>query len=146
MGWLVVTRDAGAARALVEVGVFGWSDLSPASAGTRVAEAHQVLVGVQQQVLVGQVDSACVDQARCPACARAHRYKNSRTIVPRTLFDIPHAARLPLMARPPHRADGPVYRRTPGQRGHQETRSSRPAAVRDIPRHPCRPGGRHPRP
>lgn len=87
---VVIDREDGTAPDVHEVGVLERQDLTPASAGLRVAEAHQVLAGVQQHLFAGQVDTALAAQARCPGCGRAHRHKDSRTIVLRSLFGTLH--------------------------------------------------------
>lgn len=87
---VVIDREDGTAPDVHEVGVLERQDLTPASAGLQVAEAHQVLACVQQHLLAGQVDTALAAQARCAGCGRAHRHKDSRTIVLRTLFGTLH--------------------------------------------------------
>jgi hypothetical protein len=62
------------------------AELTCASVGLHLDEAHQVLTGLQQHLITAQATAALVDQATCPGCGRPHRHKDVKTLVVRTLF------------------------------------------------------------
>ena len=61
-------------------------DLTVATAGLRLAEAHQIVSGVQQHLVAAQATAAVEDAGQCETCGRPLAHKDGRTIVLRSLF------------------------------------------------------------
>ncbi len=64
--------------------------LTGASVGLSLAEAHALLASIQEAVVCAQVTVAVAEQRCCSRCGRAHRHKDTRTITVRTLFGTLH--------------------------------------------------------
>jgi len=60
--------------------------LTMASVGLALAEAHEVLSGIQHHLVTAQAGAAAVAGRRCGSCGRARARKDTRQIVLRTLF------------------------------------------------------------
>jgi hypothetical protein len=61
-------------------------DLTMASAGLALAEAHEVLSGIQHHLVTAQAAGAASAGRDCASCGRARGRKDTRHIVLRTLF------------------------------------------------------------
>ena len=57
-----------------------------ATAGLTLAEAHEVLSGIQHHLVTAQAGAAAVTGRHCESCGRAQPRKDTRPIVLRTLF------------------------------------------------------------
>jgi len=62
--------------------------LAPDSLGLHLDEAQDILAAVQEKMVGEQVQVALGKAATCPACEAAHRHKDARQIVVRTLFGV----------------------------------------------------------
>ncbi len=78
--------DAEASPVVREVFTLDRGDLAPDTLGLQVAEAKDLLAAVQDTLVEQQATAAITRQAACPHCGRAHRHKDTRTIVVRSLF------------------------------------------------------------
>jgi hypothetical protein len=63
--------------------------LAPGTVGLQLDEAKDLLAAVQEKMVAGQAAAALAETAACPRCGGAHRHKDSRDIVVRTLFGTP---------------------------------------------------------
>jgi hypothetical protein len=61
-------------------------DLTVATAGLHLAEAHQIVSGIQQHLVAAQATAAVEDAGQCADCGRPLAHKDGRTIVLRSLF------------------------------------------------------------
>lgn len=73
-----------------DIAVLAREDLSAATAGLRLDEAHQVLSGIQQHLVTAQAATAADRAATCGDCGRRLAHKDTRTIVLRSLFGTLH--------------------------------------------------------
>ncbi len=89
-----------------EVFVLERDQLTEASVGLSLAEAHALLASIQAAVVCAQVTAALAEQRCCARCGRAHRHKDTRTITVRTLFGTLHPDS-PRFLACPCRADAP---------------------------------------
>lgn len=89
---VVIDAEDGSTPTTREVGLIERGELAPATAGLRLAEAHQVLASLQQHLPTAQAEEVITAAGDCPECGRARPRKDNRTIVLRTLFG---AVRLP---------------------------------------------------
>ena len=89
---VVVDPQDGSPPAVHQAGVIERTDLTPATAGLHLDEAHQVLGVLQQHLIAAQAQDALAAGRDCPKCGRAFRHKDTRAIVVRTLFGV---ARIP---------------------------------------------------
>ena len=89
-----------------EVFVLERDQLTGASVGLSLAEAHALLASIQEAVVCAQVTAAVAEQRCCSRCGRAHRHKDTRTITVRTLFGTLHPDS-PRFLACPCRADAP---------------------------------------
>jgi hypothetical protein len=89
---IVVDPQDGTPPAVHQAGVIERIDLTPATAGLHLDEAHQVLGALQQHLIAAQAQGVLTAGRACPGCGRAFRHKDTRTIVVRTLFGV---ARIP---------------------------------------------------
>jgi hypothetical protein len=87
---LVIDTQDGTAPTTHEAGVIERYDLTAATAGLQLAEAHQVLASVQQHLVTAQAGTALAARAACGRCGRTYRHKDTRTIVLRSLFGTLH--------------------------------------------------------
>ena len=78
--------DTEASPVVREVFTFDRDDLAPDTLGLQLAEAKDLLAAVQDTVVEQQASAAITKQVACPDCGRAHRHKDTRTIVVRSLF------------------------------------------------------------
>lgn len=62
------------------------ADLTTATAGLRLAEAHQIVSGIQQYLVAAQATAAVEDAGQCADCGRPLAHKDGRRIVLRSLF------------------------------------------------------------
>jgi hypothetical protein len=69
-----------------DVAILAREDLTPATAGLRLDEAHQVLSGLQQHMVTAQAATAAGGTGACDGCGHPLAHKDSRTIVLRSLF------------------------------------------------------------
>jgi hypothetical protein len=60
----------------------------PASMGLHLDEAQDLLAAVQEKMVGEQARAALAQATTCPSCGAAHRHKDARTIVVRTLFGV----------------------------------------------------------
>src|SRR3954454_15646640 len=83
---IIVEADGQAAEVLQEIAAIERGPLRPADVGLTLAEAKDLLQGVQQVLVERQVAEATAQQAHCPACGQRRRHKGTHTIVVRSLF------------------------------------------------------------
>jgi hypothetical protein len=69
-----------------DVAVLVREDLTVATAGLRLDEAHQVLSGIQEHLVAAQADAALARAETCGTCGRRLAHKDTRPIVLRSLF------------------------------------------------------------
>lgn len=60
--------------------------LSAATVGLRLDEAKELLAAIQERMVTEQARVALAERAACPECGAAHRHKDTRAIVLRSLF------------------------------------------------------------
>lgn len=87
---VVVDAQDGTAPVVHQASVIERVDLTPATAGLHLTEAHQVLSVLQDHLVDAQARTALAARADCPECGRPFRHKDTRTIVLRTLFGVAH--------------------------------------------------------
>ena len=80
---IVIDAQDGTPPAVEQVAAIARDDLTMASAGLALAEAHEVLSGIQHHLLTAQAAAVGRD---CASCGRARGRKDTRHIVLRTLF------------------------------------------------------------
>ena len=103
----VPAEDEGeATEQFSEVFILERDQLTEASVGLSLAEAHALLASIQEAVVCAQVTAALAEQRCCARCGRAHRHKDTRTVTVRTLFGTLHPDS-PRFLACPCRADGP---------------------------------------
>ena len=85
----VSTKDETAER-FSEVFVLERDQLTDASVGLSLTEAHTLLGSIQEAVVSAQATAAVTEQSCCARCGRSHRRKDTRTIIVRTLFGTLH--------------------------------------------------------
>ena len=78
------------AEQVSEVFVLERDQLTEASAGLSLAEAHALLASIQEAMVCAQATAAVAGQRCCARCGRPYRHKDTRTIVVRTLFGTLH--------------------------------------------------------
>jgi hypothetical protein len=83
-----VTIEAGDDAPIVvdEVFALDRGALAPDTVGLRLQEAKGLLAAVQEKMVHEQIRAALAAQAACTGCGSAHRHKDSRDIVVRSLF------------------------------------------------------------
>jgi hypothetical protein len=87
---IVIDAQDGTTPVVHQGSVIERCDLTPATAGLHLVEAHQVLGALQQHLLAAQTKAATITNGRCPGCQQAYRRKDTRVIVLRTLFGVVH--------------------------------------------------------
>lgn len=95
----VPTKDETAER-FSEVFVLEREELTEASLGLSLTEAHALLGSVQEVVVSAQTTAVVAERSRCARCGRSHRRKDTRTITVRTLFGTLHLDSPRFMACP----------------------------------------------
>jgi hypothetical protein len=83
---IVIDAQDGTPPAVEQVAVIARDDLTMASAGLAMAEAHEVLSGIQHRLVTAQAAGAASAGRDCPDCGRPRARKDTRRIVLRTLF------------------------------------------------------------
>lgn len=83
---VVIDAQDGTLPAAEQVTVIERDDLSMGTAGLALAEAHEVLSGIQQRLVTAQAGQAAVDGRPCGTCGRPRARKDTRSIVLRSLF------------------------------------------------------------
>jgi hypothetical protein len=83
---IVIDAQDGTPPATEQVAAIARDDLTMASAGLALAEAHEVLSGIQHHLVTAQAAVAAVAGRDCASCGRARGRKDTRHIVLRTLF------------------------------------------------------------
>ena len=83
---IVIEAQDGTPPAVEQVAVIARDDLTTAGAGLALAEAHEVLSGIQHHLVTAQAVSAAVAGRDCASCGRPWGRKDTRHIVLRTLF------------------------------------------------------------
>ncbi|MCW2883415.1 MAG: ISKra4 family transposase [Streptosporangiaceae bacterium] len=83
---LVIDAQDGTPPTVEHVTAIARDDLAMSTAGLALAEAHEVLSGVQHHLVAAQVQAAVDAERNCAQCGRARARKDTRTIVLRTLF------------------------------------------------------------
>jgi hypothetical protein len=89
---VLVDPEDGTTPTVREVATVERTELTCDTAGLHLAEANQVLAALQEVVVTAQTAAALEQRAHCPACGQAHRHKDRRTVVLRTLFGTVHLA------------------------------------------------------
>ena len=82
---IVIDAQDGTPPATEQVAVVARDDLTMATAGLALAEAHEVLSGIQHHLVTAQAAAAAVAGRHCGSCGRARARKDTRHIVLRTL-------------------------------------------------------------
>jgi hypothetical protein len=83
---IVIDAQDGTPTATEQVAAIARDDLTMATAGLALAEAHEVLSGIQHHLTAAQAAAAAVAGRPCGSCGRARARKDTRHIVLRTLF------------------------------------------------------------
>ena len=83
---IVIDAQDGTPSAVEQVAAIARDDLTMASAGLALAEAHEVLSGIQHHLVTAQAVTAAIAGRDCASCGRARGRKDTRPIVLRTLF------------------------------------------------------------
>ena len=83
---IVIDAQDGTPPAVEQVAAIARDDLTMATAGLALAEAHEVLSGIQHHLVTAQAVTAAVAGRDCASCGRARGRKDTRHIVLRTLF------------------------------------------------------------
>ena len=83
---IVIDAQDGTPPAVGQVAAIARDDLTMATAGLTLAEAHEVLSGIQHHLVTAQAGAAAVTGRHCGSCGRAQPRKDTRPIVLRTLF------------------------------------------------------------
>ena len=83
---IVIDAQDGTPPAVEQVTAIARDDLTMATAGLTLAEAHEVLSGIQHHLVTAQAGAAAVTGRHCESCGRAQPRKDTRPIVLRTLF------------------------------------------------------------
>ena len=83
---IVIDAQDGTPSATEQVAAIARDDLTTASAGLALAEAHEVLSGIQHHLVTAQAAAAAIAGRPCGSCGRARGRKDTRHIVLRTLF------------------------------------------------------------
>ena len=83
---IVIDAQDGTPPAVEDVAAIARDDLTMATAGLALAEAHEVLSGIQHHLVTAQAGAAAVAGRTCGSCGRARPRKDTRHIVLRTLF------------------------------------------------------------
>ena len=83
---IVIDAQDGTPPAVEQVAAIARDDLTMASAGLALAEAHEVLSGIQHHLVTAQATAAAVARRPCGNCGRPRGRKDTRHIVLRTLF------------------------------------------------------------
>ena len=83
---IVIDAQNGTPPATEQVAAIARDDLTMATAGLALAEAHEVLSGIQHHLVTAQAGAAAVAARHCGNCGRARPRKDTRHIVLRTLF------------------------------------------------------------
>lgn len=149
---IVVDAQDGTPPAVEQVAVIARDDLTIASAGLALAEAHEVLSGIQHRLLTAQAATVTAAERDCASCGRPRGRKDTRHIVLRTMFgtlrlESPRYKAVPVRRRRPvdrQPAGGPAARadhaRTAAAggevRGADFRRRRRHAAERVLPARP----------
>ena len=85
---VTIQADDDAPAVVSDVFAIKRTALEPASMGLHLDEAKDLLSAVQEKMVGEQARVALAQAASCPSCGAAHRHKDSRTIVLRTLFGV----------------------------------------------------------
>jgi hypothetical protein len=96
---LVIDAQDGMPPAVEQVAAIAWDDLTMATAGLALAEAHEVLCGIQHHLVTAQAGAAAITGRHCGSCGRARPRKDTRHIVLRTLFGTLRGWRVHLRTR-----------------------------------------------
>lgn len=83
---VIVDPGDGSPAVSYDVATLTCAELTPATAGLHLAEAHQIVSGVQQHLVDAQTTTAITEAGTCSCCGRRLAHKDSRTIVLRSLF------------------------------------------------------------
>jgi hypothetical protein len=83
---VVVDPEDGSTPTTHQVAAIARDGLSMAEAGLVLAEAHEILSGVQHHLVDAQAQAAVQAQRSCPQCNRVRPRKDTRHIVLRSLF------------------------------------------------------------
>jgi len=83
---IVIDAQDGTPPAVEQVAAIARDDLTMASVGLALAEAHEVLSGIQHRLVTAQAAVAASAGRDCPGCSRTRGRKDTRHIVLRTLF------------------------------------------------------------
>ena len=82
---IVIDAQDGTPPTVEQVAAIARDDLTMATAGLALAEAHEVLSGIQHHLVTAQAAAAAVAGRPCGSCGRARARKDTRHIVLRTL-------------------------------------------------------------
>ena len=115
---VVVQAESDAAPLVHEVATLERDGLQPEGLGLALAEAKELLRGVQETMVAAQVAAFEVQQACCPDCGRARRRNGRHAIVYRTPFgklrlDSPRFYACPCQEASPRASLSPLAERLP---------------------------------
>jgi len=82
----IIESDTGEPERIHEVAHMERGALQPETLGLTLAEAKEVLHGVQQAMVTHQVEDYRVSHSQCGACGQPHRRKGTHRLPFRTLF------------------------------------------------------------
>ncbi|GAA0955094.1 ISKra4 family transposase [Actinocorallia libanotica] len=83
---LVIDAQDGSQPVVEHLAAIAREDLSPATAGLALAEAHEVLSGLQHHLVAAQAQAAIDTHRDCGGCGRPYARKDTRRIVLCSLF------------------------------------------------------------
>jgi hypothetical protein len=85
---VTIQADDDAPAVVSDVFTLERTTLAPASVGLHLDEAKDLLSAVQEKMAGEQAQVALAEAAACPSCGAAHRHKDTRATVLRTLFGV----------------------------------------------------------
>jgi hypothetical protein len=83
---VIIESDDGRVQDVEEVACLKRGTLTPEELGLNLAEAKEILQGVQRSMTAQQVSDYTAQRINCPCCGRKRAQKGHRQIVLRTVF------------------------------------------------------------
>jgi hypothetical protein len=83
---VIVESDDGQTEAVQDVVILDRGPLRPEELGLTLAEAKDILLGVQRTMVTRQVEEYATQSCRCCVCGKSRPRKGKHEIVYRTLF------------------------------------------------------------
>src|SRR5262249_2621745 len=115
---VIIESEAIETSVVQEVATLERGPLQPEGLGLTLAEAKDLLRGVQEQMTAGQVAEFVARQQRCPSCGQVRPRKGRHEIVYRTPFgklrlDSPRLYACPCQEAAPRASTSPLAERLP---------------------------------